>query len=70
MKEILIILQILLSLLLVVIILIQSRGTGFGRGWGAAGASFSRRGLEKVVFKLTFIVTAAFIVVSVLQLSL
>ena len=53
---------------LTAVILIQARGTGFGRGWGSSGASFTRRGLERVVFRLTFIIAAVFIFVSVLQL--
>lgn len=54
------------SVVLVLLILLQAKGTGFGRS--ANATSFTRRGLEKIVFKLTFIVTGLFIVVSILQL--
>jgi len=57
--------QIVLALMLIVLILVQSRGTGFGRS-STSSSSFTRRGIEKVVFRLTFIIAAIFIVVSIL----
>ncbi|MGA3292030.1 MAG: preprotein translocase subunit SecG [Candidatus Microgenomates bacterium] len=69
MKEILTIAQIIISLILVGLILIQARGTGFGRSSGFGGStSFSRRGLEKLVFRLTFITAFLFLAVAILQL--
>ena len=72
MKTFLFILQIVLSVLLTAAILVQSRGTGFGRSFGGGGSSssFTRRGLEKVVFKSTFIISILFIIISILSLSL
>lgn len=67
MKEFLTVLQIIISLLLVASILIQSKGTGFGRSWGGA-SSFTRRGLEKLIFKATFVLAATFIILSLFQL--
>jgi protein translocase SecG subunit len=64
MKTFLIAIQIITSIVLVVLILMQAKGTGFGRSWGSGGSSFTRRGLEKMVFKLTFIVSAVFLIVS------
>jgi protein translocase SecG subunit len=69
MKNILFYVQIVLSVSLVAVILIQSRGTGFSRGFGST-SSFTRRGLEKIVFRLTFVLAALFIVVSTLQVIL
>ena len=60
--------QIIISILLVSAILVQTKGTGFGRVWGASGVSFARRGLEKLVFKLTFIFAAIFIIVAIIQI--
>lgn len=54
--------QIVLSILVIFLILLQSRGTGFARGFSASQVSFARRGLEKLIFRLTFIVVALFIV--------
>lgn len=69
MKQILTIVQIVTSLGVIGLILIQAKGTGLGRTFGSGGGtSFSRRGLEKLVFKLTFVFAGLFIVVSILQL--
>jgi protein translocase SecG subunit len=61
----LLIIQAISGVLLITVILIQSRGTGFAR---STHASFTRRGLEKVVFRVTFLLAAIFILVSVLRL--
>lgn len=69
MKQILTIVQIAASLGVIGLILIQAKGTGLGRTFGGGGGtSFSRRGLEKLVFKLTFVFVSIFMVVSILQL--
>ena len=69
MKQVILVGQIAVSAFLVVLILLQARGTGFGRSLGGGNqSSFSRRGLEKVVFKLTFILVGIFIAISILQL--
>lgn len=62
-KETLTTFQIIASIGLIILILMQGRGTGFGRG--ASSASFTRRGLEKLIFRLTFVVVAIFLIVSV-----
>lgn len=69
MKQVLTIVQIVTSLVLIGLILIQARGTGLGRTFGGGGGtSFTRRGLEKLIFKLTFVFVFIFIAVSILQL--
>lgn len=69
MKQALTIIQIVVSLGVIGLILIQAKGTGLGRTFGSGGGtSFSRRGLEKLVFKLTFVFVSIFIIVSILQL--
>ena len=69
MKEVILIFQVIISIILISLILIQARGTGLGRTFGAGTqSSFSRRGLEKIIFKLTFVIVGVFIVVSLLQL--
>jgi protein translocase SecG subunit len=67
-KEIIAVFQILTALILTFFILIQVKGTGFGRVWGATSASFTRRGLEKIVFRLTFVLSFLFIILSIVQL--
>lgn len=69
MHQALLIIQIIAATTLTGLILIQSKGTGFGRAWGGS-SSFTRRGLEKIIFRSTFLISAIFIVVSILQLML
>lgn len=66
MKGFLIYSQLALSVLLIVLIIIQSRGTGFARGFSASQVSFARRGLEKLIFRLTFVVVGLFVISSAL----
>ncbi len=68
MNQFLLYLQLIISILLIILIMIQSRGTGFARGFSASQVSFARRGLEKLIFRLTFVVTALFILISALLL--
>jgi protein translocase SecG subunit len=68
MKNVLMVSQIILALSITILILVQSKGTGFGRAWGSSSVSFTRRGLEKIVYRATFILSALFILVSLLQL--
>jgi len=69
MRGVLNIAQIIISIALIAFILIQARGTGFGRSASFGGSSsFSKRGLEKVIFRLTFIVVSLFLLVAVVSL--
>lgn len=69
MKNLFLIIQILTGLFVIGSITIQTKGTGFTRSWKAQ-SSFTRRGLEKIVFKLTFAVSGIFLAVSILQIAL
>lgn len=69
MKNIILSVQIIISIVLVILILIQSKGSGLGRSFGA-GSSFSRRGVEKLLYKLTFITAGLFILVSLISLAI
>jgi preprotein translocase subunit SecG len=69
MKQAISIIQIIISLSLIGLILIQAKGTGFGRTSGmSGGTSFTRRGLEKLIFKLTFVLAGAFLIFSLILL--
>lgn len=69
MTQVITIIQIVISIALIFLILIQAKGTGLGRTFGSGGGtSFSRRGLEKLIFKLTFILVGLFLAISILQL--
>ncbi|MCH7723559.1 MAG: preprotein translocase subunit SecG [Bacteroidetes bacterium] len=66
--QILLVAQIIVGVLLTLAILIQVKGTGFGRGWGSLSTHSSRRGIEGVVFKLTFALSFLFILGATLSL--
>ena len=67
MENILAIFQILFSLLLIGSILLQAKGTGLGSAWGGGGEFYkSRRGVEKVIFRLTVVLVALFLASSIL----
>jgi preprotein translocase subunit SecG len=69
MKNFLLILNIVFSVLIVVFILIQGRGAGLGSAWGGGGEMFqTRRGMEKIILWLTTIFIVIFLVVSLINL--
>ncbi len=68
MKNVILSIQIIISIVLVILILIQSKGSGLGRSFGA-GSSFSRRGFEKLLYKLTFVTAGLFILISLISLA-
>lgn len=63
MNDVLLVAQILLGLLVSVLILVQARGNGFARS--STEASFTRRGLEQLVFRTSFVAATLFIVLSI-----
>ncbi len=62
------IIQSISAILLIIFVLLQVRGTGFGRS--SNSSSFTRRGVEKLVFRLTFVVCAIFLIASAVSLFL
>ncbi len=65
MNTILLIIQILLSVALVGVILMQSQGSGMGSSFGGGGEFYrSRRGIEKVLLKVTVIIAVLFLLSS------
>ena len=66
MKDILLIVNIILSIAIVVLILLQGKGAGLGSAWGGGGEMYqSRRGVEKFTMNLTYICIFLFFVLSV-----
>lgn len=61
------IVQILSAVTLIGLILLQSTGTGISRAWGTS-QSFSRRGLEILLFRATFVVAVIFVISAILPL--
>lgn len=71
MKNFLLILSIVLSILIVVLILIQGKGAGLGSAWGGGGEFFqTRRGIEKWTLRLTVILIICFFIVSLAKFVL
>lgn len=71
MKQILIIIQIIVSVLLVLLILLQQRGTALGSAFGGQGGFYlKRRGIEKKIFAGTVILAILFIALSIISLFL
>lgn len=67
--DILTILFIIVAVLLSVSVLMQSRGTSVGIAFGGGTESFrSKKGLEKVLFYVTIILSALFAALSILKL--
>lgn len=68
MKQALIIIQIILSLFLMASILLQSQSQGLGVLGGSGGEFFkSKRGIEKILFRLTIILAVVFLLSLVVQ---
>lgn len=65
MKNTIQIIQIIVSILLMMAILLQARGTGLGASWGGGGETFrSKRGVEKILFRITIVLTVIFLLSS------
>ena len=63
--------QILLSVALIVIVLFQVKGGGLGGIFGQqSGVYRTRRGVEKVLFRLTIVFVATFLAISIISLRL
>ena len=69
MKEILNVIQILISVTMVIVILLQAKGAGLGSLFGGAeggpAISKTRRGLEKTLFNVTVGLATAFILTAI-----
>ncbi|MCD6453475.1 MAG: preprotein translocase subunit SecG [Dehalococcoidales bacterium] len=62
--------QIILSVALIVVILFQVKGGGLGGIFGQQSSVYrTRRGVEKVLFRLTIVFVIVFLVISVLVLK-
>jgi preprotein translocase subunit SecG len=69
MRNALLVVNIILSVVIVVLILVQGKGAGLGSAWGGGGEMFAtRRGVEKVILWLTSVSIAIFLVISLVNL--
>lgn len=68
MKNIISIIQIIISLALIGLIILQAQGSGLGSAWGkSSGFYYSKRGVEKIVLWLTISLTILFFISSILN---
>ncbi len=69
MKNIVIAIQIIVSILLILSILAQSKGTGLGAAWGGSSETFdTRRGTDKLLFNITIVLAVLFLLTSAANL--
>jgi len=63
--------QIVLAVALIIVILFQVKGGGLGGIFGQQSSVYrTRRGVEKILFRLTIVFVVVFLVISVLMLKL
>ena len=71
MKNLVIIIQFVVSCLLMTAILLQAKGVGLGRAWGGGGEFYrSKRGVEKILFKITIVLASLFLLSSLISVLL
>lgn len=69
MKQAILVLQILFSIGLIVTILLQAKGSGLGMAFGDTGGQYrSKRGVEKLLYRTTIVLTALFLITSLVNL--
>lgn len=68
MKQILIILELTVSILIIMLITLQAKGTGLGSSIGGFGGGefySSKRGVEKIIFVATVVLIVLFSILSI-----
>lgn len=64
MKNTIYLLQIVLAILVSILVFLQSKGSGLSKSVGTS-SYHSRRGLEKIMFKITIFLVVFFVVLSI-----
>lgn len=69
MKIIFSIVQLVLAILLIIAVLMQQRGSGLGAAFGGGGGVYgTRRGIDKVLFQITIVISILFFAVAIVNL--
>ena len=69
MKNILYIVQIIISLLLIAAIMLQQKGSGLGAAFGGDNSVYrTKRGAEKFLFRATIVLAALFLISALINL--
>lgn len=65
------IIQIILSIILVIVILLQQKGAGIGGVFGGSSNVYStKRGIDKILFRVTIVIACVFFGFSLARLFL
>ena len=68
-KTLLTVLQVVVSILLITAILLQQKGTGLGGVFGGSGNVYStKRGVDKVLFRATILLSVLFFGIALMSL--
>lgn len=69
MKQVILVVQIVVSVALGVAILMQARAGGLGAAFGESGEQFrSKRGVEKLLYQATIVLAGIFLITSLANL--
>ncbi len=69
--QVIYLIQIILAIILIVLIILQSKGAGLGSTFGGDMGFYStKRGAEKILFILTFIIAGLFLISSLVGILL
>ncbi|MBT4517044.1 MAG: preprotein translocase subunit SecG [Candidatus Komeilibacteria bacterium] len=69
MKNIIYIIQIVVSILLMITVLMQQKGSGLGAGFGGENSVYrTKRGAEKFIFRFTILLAVLFLATSLANL--
>lgn len=69
MKDAILVIQIVISVLLAASVLLQARGTGLGTTFGGVNEQYrSKRGFERLLFRGTIVLISLFFISSVVNL--
>lgn len=69
-RDFFLVLQLIVSTLLVIFILLQPKGKGLSSSITERSFSFTRRGLDRFIFRATFFLAFLFVVISVIVFAL
>jgi len=69
MRNVILIVNIVVSIAIVTLILVQGKGAGLGSAWGGGGEMFqTRRGVEKITLRITIVLIVVFFALSLISL--
>lgn len=71
MKNALLIIQVIVAILIIILIMLQPEGSGFSMNFTSGGENYhTKRGAEKIMFRLTIALIAIFLILSIINLSI